>query len=257
MVQIIHGVTPTASTEAVAASIALAIQKRVPFSLVRIGDGDGHVLGFEDETSRDDIDRILRMWFGDNKISDHDVRHIQGMLREAIADADILGIPNRPNHEYRWRRVPRLISKYELWDGRKGLCSANVHIDLHQSDLYGKVLQDLPWLGLISPRNVSERVGRHWNIGRVERYDIPEEANYARHPHRVRRHYPDRFNELMGSIKIPFLGAPFLVGAGVLGKIYCRRIKELGGIAVDIGSVFDCWAYKNSRGSVKKMRLGL
>ena len=37
-------------------------------------------------------------------------------------------------------------------------------------------------------------------------------------------------------------GALFLVGAGAFGKIYCQWIKERGGIAIDIGSIFDSWA---------------
>jgi len=32
-----------------------------------------------------------------------------------------------------------------------------------------------------------------------------------------------------------------------LGKIYCKWIKESGGIAIDIGSIFDAWAKVESR----------
>ena len=41
---------------------------------------------------------------------------------------------------------------------------------------------------------------------------------------------------------MPFPGALFLVGAGAFGKIYCHWIRDRGGIAVDIGSLFDSWA---------------
>jgi hypothetical protein len=34
----------------------------------------------------------------------------------------------------------------------------------------------------------------------------------------------------------------FLVAAGILGASYCNRIKQLGGIAINIGSVADVWA---------------
>ena len=39
----------------------------------------------------------------------------------------------------------------------------------------------------------------------------------------------------------------FLVGAGVLGKIYCQWVKEQGGIAIDLGAMFDAWSGGKSR----------
>lgn len=56
------------------------------------------------------------------------------------------------------------------------------------------------------------------------------------------RHYPDRFSEIQKTLKIPYPGALFLVGSGVFGKIYCEWIKQRGGIAIDVGSMFDSWA---------------
>jgi len=37
----------------------------------------------------------------------------------------------------------------------------------------------------------------------------------------------------------------FLIGAGILGKIYCGYVKELGGVAFDVGRVFKMWKGKN------------
>ena len=39
-----------------------------------------------------------------------------------------------------------------------------------------------------------------------------------------------------------------LVGAGIVGKKYVALFKERGGIALDIGAVFDMWAGKLTRG---------
>ena len=55
-------------------------------------------------------------------------------------------------------------------------------------------------------------------------------------------HFPDGFEELRETLHVPYPGALFLVGAGVFGKIYCHWIKQRGGVAVDIGSIFDSWA---------------
>ena len=40
----------------------------------------------------------------------------------------------------------------------------------------------------------------------------------------------------------------FLVGAGIFGKDLCIRIRELGGIALDMGSCLDLMAGKVTRG---------
>ena len=49
----------------------------------------------------------------------------------------------------------------------------------------------------------------------------------------------------------------FLVGAGELGRVYSGLIKQHGGRAVDIGSVFNCWAGagipKRLKGYIRKI----
>jgi hypothetical protein len=40
---------------------------------------------------------------------------------------------------------------------------------------------------------------------------------------------------------VPFPGAVFLVAAGLLGCVYCGRIRQLGGIAVDIDTIATRW----------------
>ena len=54
----------------------------------------------------------------------------------------------------------------------------------------------------------------------------------------------------MGELEVPYRGAVFLVAGGLLGKIYCHRIRELGGIALDIGALADAWVGINTRGTV-------
>jgi hypothetical protein len=56
----------------------------------------------------------------------------------------------------------------------------------------------------------------------------------------------------MNSLQVKFPGQLFLIGAGVWGKIYCNRIKSLGGIAIDVGAVCDVWINIPSRPAVLK-----
>jgi len=251
------GHTPFLDTSGVAAEINEAIAQKRPFSLVRLGDGESFVLGYEDTTKPEEIELILGMWFGPNKIDREDVLKIRSMLLEAIQGCDILGIPDNPKTSEKFRRVAHNVNRYGLWDGRAKLCSHEVHMTLHEEHKFSGLLTGLDFLGLITPRDLNELVKKTWGIGQVERWSLPEEYHYARDKGSVKRHYPDRFKAIMQEIDVPYPGAVFLVGAGVLGKIYCHRIKELGGIAIDIGSTFDAWASFNARGNVKRMRLGL
>ena len=60
----------------------------------------------------------------------------------------------------------------------------------------------------------------------------------------------DTVDTLIDTLTIPRRGAVFLVAGGLLGKIYCDRIRELGGIALDIGALADAWMGHNTRGRV-------
>jgi hypothetical protein len=51
----------------------------------------------------------------------------------------------------------------------------------------------------------------------------------------------------METLHVAWPGQAFLIGAGVLGKVYCHRVKELGGVAIDVGSLIDAWAGVESR----------
>lgn len=253
---IIVGETPFMPTRELSDAIRGAIRERRPFSFIRVGDGEAFVLGMGSTTSKQEIEEILNMWFGTNKISDDQVSDIRAKLTSAIVDCDVLGVSNQTNGPERQRRVAITVSNLGLWDGIKPICSAEEHMHLHEHHEFSRILSRLDFVGIITPRDIAKQMQAHWDIGRVERIDLPEEYHYAKWKDSVGRHYPDRFDEIMATLKVPYRGAVFLVGAGVLGKIYCQRIKELGGIAIDIGSTFDCWAQKNSRGNVKRMRLG-
>jgi len=49
---------------------------------------------------------------------------------------------------------------------------------------------------------------------------------------------------------VEFPGMLYLVGGGLYGKLYCQLIKSQGGIALDLGSLFDAWLGIPSRPTV-------
>lgn len=68
-------------------------------------------------------------------------------------------------------------------------------------------------------------------------------------------HFPTVYDRTLAELSVPRPGAVFLVAGGLLGKIYCDRIKQLGGIAFDIGAVVDAWMGHNTRGIVLNLSM--
>ena len=75
-------------------------------------------------------------------------------------------------------------------------------------------------------------------------YRIPEEGHTGR---MATKHFPNTYDQLLEELKHNAIGELVLVGAGVLGKAYCAWVRRAGGVALDIGSLFDGFAGVGSR----------
>jgi hypothetical protein len=109
----------------------------------------------------------------------------------------------------------------------------------------------LDFLGVISPHpELAQRLRRHLGIATTASYDIPGEGRLTRARETADRgkHFPSVYDRIMMELVVPCPGAVFLVAGGLLGKLYCARIRQLGGIALDIGAIADAWMGYNTRG---------
>jgi hypothetical protein len=211
-----------------------------PFSLVRLGDGEGRLLGYPEIVGQAELDISLQIWFGRTDFAPDALAALAVELREATLAADLLGLP-RPSQlalpEYRAVFAP--LERFGLLARGPLLTDSAIHRYLQIGLFYRELLADLPFCGLVSCRDLASQMKRVFRLGRVEQYLVPGEAQYP--GPRPGEHYPGRFQELRETLTVPFPGAVFLVGAGALGKIYCHWIKQRGGIALDIGAVCDAW----------------
>jgi hypothetical protein len=83
-------------------------------------------------------------------------------------------------------------------------------------------------------------------VKEIGAYIVPMQASIAKKNSDI-GHYPEVFRKTIDSVSVPFPGALFIVAAGILSKPYCRRIKDLGGVAIDVGSSADVWMGVRSR----------
>jgi hypothetical protein len=225
--------------------VLVLLQRRIaegsPFALIRLGDGEGRLLGYPELTGRAELDTSLDIWFGHTDFEPHTLAALSVELRAATLDADLLGLP-RPTQldlpEY--RAVLQALDRFDLLARRPVLTDSAIHRYLQIGLFYRDLLAGLPFCGLVTCRDLAAPVARVFHLGHVEQYLVPGEARFP--GPMSGEHYPARFRELQETLRVPFAGAVFLVGAGALGKIYCHWIKQRGGIALDIGSVCDAWA---------------
>lgn len=220
------------------------VRSQTPASVIRLGDGEGAVLGYPTITNRQDVDRSLLIWLRTKAVPEADVLALVDALKHAVANADIVGLPRTKQIEqagfHLWRAVQESVDGLGLLSPSTLETHTALHRLLQHALLYRPILKGSPFLGIISCRPIAAALRELFDIGEVRWYGVQGELD-ATGPVQ-QPHYPDGFHELKHTLTVPFPGAVFLVGAGAFGKVYCQWIKERGGIAIDIGSIFDSWA---------------
>jgi hypothetical protein len=236
------------------------IRRRIPTSVLRLGDGEFAVLGFGLESPRTATDRALRIWMGDRagNLDDVAIGRLAEDLRAAVRSADLIGIPrpSRQKGEQECGNIVPIVRHHHLRRCAQVFTDSGLHHFLQMSLSFKLILANLPFLGLITPRDLGPSLEEQFGIATTRRYPVAAERFHFTSPaDDVRQtwpdveppHYPDRYLELLEELQVPFRGAVFLVGAGAFGKVYCHKIRSLGGIAIDVGSLLDAWAQLSTR----------
>jgi hypothetical protein len=231
----------------------MRIVKRAPFSVIRIGDGEGIILGYPKHTSKEKINKRLDKWFGSSNMTEVNKLWFADALREACKNADMLGVPGMRHDKLNrdWRNVKQYVSEYNLSNDKQDVFCMDCTIDIQTEHKYYELLVGVNRLYCISCRELSEKISKSFSIPAVETFLIPPQNVPYRTvqgmPVAESRHYPDLYNLALRWIEQRALNNLFFVGAGGLGKIYCDYIKRQGGMALDVGSLFDGWAGLQTR----------
>jgi hypothetical protein len=253
----------------VAATIRSAIETRRPFSLVRLGDGEGIFarIGAEDEARHARLYANLRRgWYAglygdafDPAATGYSA--IVETLMSVAGEADLVGVPYRSwvAHEYAIssiRGVPGLVNVHRHFlrhqdPSGPAICDQNIHTELHKQGLIEPILRMSRDIGLIScVSDLPERLRARFGLDSVELFKIPGE----RYSQALRSqealsgvHFPFVYWEIVQRLSQPHHGRVFLIAAGTLAKFYAAVIKRHGGIALDIGSLVDGWMRIASR----------
>jgi len=228
------------------------IKNKIPFSHIRFGDGDGIVIGYPEFTNEIRTKQRWDKWLGNTNIN---MKEFAIKIRDSVKNCDILGIPCKRHLLINkdWRNVLTFVNKYNLLTNDQKICCMDCVLELQKRHLFGEIISYFDEIYCITCRNVRGKLEEIYKKNVVVFELPPQNVPFMGEVLTNEPHYPNRFKAFGSWInKIEPYKKLFLVGAGGLGKIYCSAIKNLGGIVLDIGSIFDGWAGLGTRSHLRK-----
>lgn len=252
-------------------SVRRRIAGGTPFSFIRLGDAESSALSYEPalvDHFQADAEARERIWWG--RTLDPAARsQLARRIRLAVENADGLGIPTRG----RLLRDIRLDSDQELRTTSSGrgllaifhllrtpntlqaqsglLTSAHVHQDLHRWSLYPALFDGLAPVVLISGHpELADAFAEKFGLPVAKSVLLPpgdaalEMKGRSLEDCELPPYSIERALEALGDWP---RGRLVLVGAGYAGKVLVHEAKARGGIALDLGSIFDTWLGLHTR----------
>jgi Transposase, Mutator family/GT-D fold-like domain len=238
-----------------AAWLRRRVRERTPTAVVRFGDAEGRLLTCDPE----DMLRELESESG-LSLSLADVIEVRALVDWAFDEADVLGIVTERLSDAHQKLMGKLAALYaeRVAKGRPPAAFAHNMLGHH-------VVDELPELlagrraGVISCRDLGPVLEREWGLEEVNVYQVPSQyamrdvdGAYEAAMHEVPI-WPDAHAHVRAELTVRERGEVFLVGAGLFGKDLCIRVREQGGIALDMGSALDRLAGKLTRGPVRRV----
>lgn len=234
-----------------------SIKNKIPFSLLRVGDGETLILCPDKREWADSYKKICINHLG-YVLNEIDSVNIKNIIQDSIINSDIIGMAPKRHREINqyWDAqhylVKELQQKNNINSADIKYCSLDIHMHLLQCGLLDKLLSVLDSVVIISSRDLKEDILKKYsNIKNIEYYLVSPENLYEKDAEKSNL-YPSTYEYIIEKLhEKNRSGQVCLYGAGFIGKGFGYHFKKAGGVAVDIGSVFDLWEGKKTRGKGK------
>jgi tetratricopeptide (TPR) repeat protein len=218
-----------------------------PFSVIRLGDGEGDFLNRTMHTisgataRRSETGALVTPRIDDATYADLHSRFVA-----ALHEADVLGIPNeftimvsRPMMDS-VRYIGEEIPTY------RGVFTDNhIHYSMGASGFIERLMamqmlggREIYFVGPHDPAQFKELAVPPANFHHIR---IPPQIHFFAERMENIAHFPEYFPRVLDALAAMPKHALVLVSAGILGKIYCGVTKANGGFAIDIGAISDHW----------------
>jgi hypothetical protein len=262
----------------IAERLTTLVSEGKPASLVRVGDGEGNALSLTSASCSHPLklSTFNAQFFNQNGItlSEFEAERFSTLLRDALVSADFIGfrfadewvepevhlieaaIANRAFGHALGFLYARELLQVGL---ANGLFSNTV---ITSAWIYVGLLRHLDLI-MNAARSVVVIAGRpelqgefEKRLGKRLRSFISIPVQGSRPAHETTSHYRLAFPAICEYFASEdFEGTLVLVGAGLFAKLYCKRAKDSGAVAVDLGSGLDLLAGLATRPVHKKISI--
>lgn len=249
------------SSKQIKDEVLKSLLNRKPLFMLRMGDGEMILANYDkNNTSKNDDKRITKFskkQIG-RRLTNDEINNTQINLINSVLKCNILGLPTE-KHIIKNSLWSDLITYYEkIKDDNptnwidKNYCTINSHFELVDNGDLFEIFESIDSIVIVSCRDVKDKIKKRFpNINHVEQYLIPGEQVYEE----VLNNNLDIFEEINKITKklnsVDRSGQLLIFGAGAFGKHLGFVFSELNGVSLDLGSVFDFFVGKITRGPGK------
>ncbi|HEX3652686.1 MAG TPA: tetratricopeptide repeat protein [Rhizomicrobium sp.] len=248
------------------------LRTATPFSFIRLGDGEANALHYPlrlAEHFDSDAAEREKVWWG--RTLDSDTRaQLATRVRCAIENADAIGVPTRSRllRDVRLDGGPALARRKS---GRglisvmgaleeatangslagKIVTSAHVHQDMERWNIYGELFDGVSAVVLVSCHAaLPDELMRRFGLRTAKHVLMPPGDAMLEMQHRALTDNevpPASLNRALADLGDWPRGRMVLIGAGYAGKVIVDEARRRGGVALDLGSIFDGWLGHHTR----------
>jgi len=228
-----------------------SLSNKKSLSIIRIGDGEMACLKYK--INEELTNRFYMRHIGQIPSKEY-IREISNNIKTAIEESDVIGITPNPdlNTDNFWGLTNKVV--YEINKNRndKRYCDMNVHYKLTNKNLLDKILKSVDELYIMTGRDVKDKIIKKYpNIKKIHHIDIPSQYVFEEDK-KIENFYPERYTQIYNDFEnSDFSGKLLLFGGGFIGKNLGVRFAKTGGVSLDLGSVFDLFYGKLTRGKGK------
>lgn len=247
----VHASPDWLDTNALYERLSTIIAQRQPFSLIRLDHALSRfgcytslranlMLGSSELSAI--ANSVWEEWFGERveTAGAASIARLARTMHDAIDSADVVGLPDPDILRHDDTNLGFLAEMQRLALARDGstFTSFQYAAALHHAMPFMRpLLQGLPFLAVVGRHAaLAPRLGHFCGITETRAIPIPTPADSASPA-------LDSIDQILTELSVPFPGALFLVDLpGPCGIVCCGRIRQQGGIALDIGAVAANWA---------------
>ena len=268
--------------------IVTKLKMKKPFSVIRIGDGEGNFLAYGAYPGTINLDKhVIAVWLQtrldlDDNVEINEIWFV--MLRElmmvSVLESDIIGCRNLSKTTQDIRDADHLyqVTQEDYPRGSVGVFRSTDYIlrlaasgrlsgkTIGNAHLYFSIVNHLDILFrhvsdvlcITSRKQAVEKLQGLYPAKKftwISSGSLIDSMRHRFHQQNMTRFEPSFISDIESKLPDDLHGVLCLVGAGCWAEIYCTMIKRRGGGAIDIGSGFDLLTGKITRPIHRELNL--